>query len=128
MPRRRVRRMSNAILYADVLSAMRRVQRMQPEYAELKARTLLAMLRTQPGYEQAATGKNKTRIRWFLRTVPQLPHGEVLHYLPPGVIGAVQLLRSVLPRRCTWLPKTTIDQLCLLALELAPAVVMQQSS
>ena len=128
MPRRKVHRMTNAILYADVLTSMRRVQRMQPEYAELKARTLLAMLRTQPGYEQAATGKNKLRVRWFLRTVPQLPHDAVLQYLPSGVIGAVLLLRSVLPRRCTWLPRTSLDQLCLLVLELAPAVVMQQQA
>lgn len=127
MPRKRVRRMTNAILYADVLTAMRRVQRMPPEYAEIKAHTLHCLLRSQPGYERAATGKNKLRVRWFLRTVPELPHDAMLQYLPSGVIGATVLLRKVLPKRCTWLPKTSLDQLCVLVLELAPAVVMQQT-
>lgn len=127
MPRKRVRRMTNAILYANVLSSMRRVQRMPSEYAEVKAHTLHCMLRSQPGYERAARGANKRRVRWFLQTVPQLPQDAVVQYLPSGVIGAVILLRSVLPKRCTWLPKTSLDQLCVLALELAPAVVMQQT-
>jgi hypothetical protein len=85
------------------------------------------MLHEMPGYSRAATGKNKFRVRWFLQTVPELPHDAVLTYLPSGVIGAVLLLRSVLPRRCTWLPKTSLDQLCVLALELAPLLVNQQT-
>jgi hypothetical protein len=79
-------------------------------------------LRTQPGYDKAAFGKNKKRIRWFLRTVPQLPGDLVVQYLPSGVIGAVLLLRSVLPPKCTGLPFVKIEQLCVLALELAPYV------
>ncbi len=123
MPRVRVHCMSYAVLYADTLRHIRAVQRLRPEYAEVRAHTLHAMLRQQPGYSQAAIGKNKNRIRWFLRTVPHLPHEEVLRYLPTGVFGAVQLLRSVLPRKCTWLPYVTLDQLCVLVLELAPVIV-----
>jgi len=126
MSRQKVHRLTNAVLYTDVLTQMRAVQRMRPEYVDVKAHTLHCLLRAQPGYERAVSGPNKHRIRWFLRTVPRLPHEAVLQYLPSGVLGATKALRAALPPRCTWLPKTSIEQLCVLVLELAPAIVMQQ--
>lgn len=125
--RKRVHRLTNATLYADLHVRFRFVQRLAPEYAEVKAHTLLAMLRQQPGYSKAATGKNKLRIRWFLRSVPRLPHEAVLQYLPSGCLGAVRLLQTVLPPRCTGIPHVTIEQLCVLVLELAPMIVVQHS-
>jgi hypothetical protein len=119
---RRVRRMTNMTLYADIHRQMRVVQRLELDYTEVKASTLHALLRMQPGYDKAARGKNKHRIRWFLRAVPQLPGDLVVQYIPSGVIGAVLLLRSVLPPKCTGLPFVKIEQLCVLALELAPYV------
>lgn len=125
--RKRVHRLTNATLYADLHVRFRVVQRLEPEYAEVKAHTLLALLRTQPGYSKAASGKNKLRIRWFLRAVPRLPHEAVLQYLPPGCLGAVRLLKTVLPPRCTGIPKVSLEQLCVLVLELAPMIEMQHS-
>lgn len=122
MSRSKAHRMTNATLYTDVHQHLRAVQRLKPEYAEVRAHTLHALLRTRPGYAKAACGKNKHRIRWFLRAVPQLPGDLVVQYLPPGVIGAVLLLRSVLPPKCTGLPYVKLEQLCVLALELAPYV------
>jgi hypothetical protein len=126
--RKRVRKFSKKILYADIHRQLRAVSRCKAEYAAVKAHTLHCLLRTQPGYERVAHGpSNSKRIRWFLQTVPRLPHGAVLNYLPSGVIGAAVLLRSVLPRKCTWLPRMSLDQLCVLVLELAPLLVNQQT-
>jgi hypothetical protein len=101
---------------------------MSVDGAELRARTFHALLRTQPGYARAASGKNRKRVRWFLRVVPRLSADLVVVNLPPGVIGAVLLLRSVLPPKCAALPYITIEQLCILALELAPLVVEMAST
>ena len=120
--------LSHTVGYADAHRFMRVVSRMPLDAAELKARTFQALLRTQPGYERAASGQNKKRVRWFLRTVPQLPADLVVLNLPPGVIGTVVLLRAVLPRKCAALPHVTIEQLCILALELAPLVVEMASA
>jgi len=128
MPRwskQKVRRASNAVLYVDVQKRLRAVSRVKPEYAEVKAHTLNALLRTRPGYKQAATGKNKLRVRWVLDTIPQLPHSLVLNYLPSGCIGAAKLIRASLNRHCTFVPHITIEQLCVLILELAPAIVFK---
>lgn len=119
--------LSHTVSYTDAHRFMRIVSRAPVDEAELRARTFHALLRTQPGYERAASGQNKKRVRWFLRTVPQLPADLVVLNLPPGVIGAVLLLRSVLPRKCASLPHVTIEQLCILALELAPLVVEMSS-
>ena len=125
MSSRRVHPITNATLYANVGQQLRAVQRLKPDFAEARARTLHALLRTRKGYDKAVHGKNKHRIRWFLRVVPQLPGDLVVQNLPPGVIGAVLLLRSVLPPKCSGLPYVKIEQLCVLALELAPAIVAQ---
>ena len=128
MPRwskQKVRRTRNAVLYVDVQKRLRAVCRYKPEYAEVKAKTLLALLRTQPGYQQAVIGKNKRRVRWVLDTIPQLPHLLVLNYLPSGCIGAAKLIRASLNRHCTFVPHISIEQLCVLVLELAPAVVFK---
>jgi hypothetical protein len=121
----RVRKSSRAILYADIRERLRAVSRSRPDYAEVKAHTLDALLRTQPGYAQASVGKNKRRVRWVLDTIPALPHHLVLNYLPAGCIGAAKLIRASLNRHCTYVPHITIEQLCVLVLELAPAVVFQ---
>jgi hypothetical protein len=120
--------LSHTIGYADAHRFMRIVSRMPVDDAELRARTFHALLRTQQGYEQAVRGKNKKRVRWFLRVVPQLSADLVVLNLPPGVIGAVLLLRSLLSRKCAALPHCTIEQLCILALELAPLVVEMASA
>jgi hypothetical protein len=119
--------LSHTVGYAYAHRFMRVMSRMPLDEAEFRARTFHALLRTQPGYERAASGKNKKRVRWFLLTVPRLSADLVVLHLPPGVIGAVLLLRSVLPPKCTALPHCTIDQLCILALELAPLVVEMAS-
>ena len=126
-PKPRVHRPINATLYVDVRQRLRAVQRIKPDYAEMKAHTLHALLRQRKGYAKAAAGKNKHRVRWFLQAVPRLPHHLVLQYLPPGCIGAVELLKAALPERCTGVPHVTIEQLCLLVLEMAPAVVQMHS-
>lgn len=126
--RRPLRSNVSTLGYADAHRFMRIVGRMPIDEAELRARTFHALLRTQPGYERAARGKNKKRVRWFLSTVPRLSADLVVLNLPPGVIGAVLLLRSVLPPKCAALPHVTIEQLCILALELAPLVVEMASA
>lgn len=126
--RRPLRSNVTTLGYADAHRFMRLAGRMSVDDAQLRARTFHALLRTQPGYARAASGKNRKRVRWFLRTVPRLSADLVVVHLPPGVIGAVLLLRSVLPPKCAALPHVTIDQLCILALELAPLVVEMASA
>jgi len=110
----------NATLYADVRQQLRVVVRMQ----SVRSNTLHALLRSQPGYQGAVAGKNKDRVRWFLRTMRRLPSELVVQYLPIGCLGAVELLSAALPNeRGTWVPHITIEQLCILVLELAALVV-----
>ncbi len=75
-------------------------------------------------YSQVTSRLRRARTRLicacFLRTVPQLPPDAVLHSLSGSVIGAALLLCSVLPKRCPLLPKTHLDQLRVVVLELAP--------
>ena len=110
----------NATLYADVRQQLRVVARMQ----SVRSNTLHALLRSQPGYQEAAAGKNKYRVRWFLRTMRRLPAELVVQYVPIGCVGAVELLSAALPNeRGTWVPRIAIEQLCVLVLELAPLAV-----
>jgi hypothetical protein len=120
--------LSHTIGYTDAHRFMRIVSRMPFDEAEWRAHTFHALLRTLPGYEQASKGKNRKRVRWFLRVVPRLSADLVVLNLPPGVIGAVLLLRSVLPSKCAALPHVTIEHLCILALELVPLVVEMASA
>jgi hypothetical protein len=115
----------NAVLYTDIQRRLRAASRCTPEYAEARARLLGAMLRVQPGYAKAVAGKNRERVRWCLVTIPRLPHELVLELLPPGCIGAAKLIRATLNPRCAGVPPITIEQLCLLVIELAPMIVVQ---
>jgi hypothetical protein len=115
-------------LYKDIHQRLRAVSRTKPEYAEVKAHQLHCILKGLPGYRGAVKGKNKHRVRWTLDTIARrLPHEFVWNYLPSGVMGAAILVRSSLNRHCTFVPHVTIDQLCVLVMELAPAIVAQSA-